>query len=141
VPALEVRSMPFPQDTNDVCRLAVDGWPLNSQPLPLQLRRKQRAPKHTTANGQPSAANIRPYLWYNGAELLVEETELKWRVVLEQDKETGEWAIWAPELPGCVSAGDTEEAALNNIREAIALYLQPDAIEVSPDAIVTEIAA
>lgn len=66
---------------------------------------------------------------------------MKWRVVLEQDKETGEWAVWAPELPGCVSAGDTEADALENIKEAITLYLQPDPISVSPDAIVTEIAA
>ena len=66
---------------------------------------------------------------------------MKWRVVLEQDKETGEWAAWAPELPGCVSAGDTEDDALNNIREAIALYLQPDPVAVSPDAIIREIVA
>ena len=66
---------------------------------------------------------------------------MKWRVVLEQDKGTGEWAVWAPELSGCVSAGATEDEALQNIREAIALYLRPDTIDVSPDAIVTEIAA
>ena len=52
---------------------------------------------------------------------------MKWRVVTE----TGDWAVWCPELPGCVSAGETEEEALENIREArrvadpfgIALYL------------------
>jgi len=55
---------------------------------------------------------------------------VNWRVVLEQDDETGEWAAWVPELPGCVSAGDTEEDALHDIREAIALYLQPDPIPV-----------
>lgn len=50
---------------------------------------------------------------------------MKWRVILEQDQDTGDWAIWCPELPGCVSAGKTEEA-LENIREAIQLYLEPD---------------
>ncbi|HOP81392.1 MAG TPA: type II toxin-antitoxin system HicB family antitoxin, partial [Armatimonadota bacterium] len=25
---------------------------------------------------------------------------MKWRVVLEQDPETGDWAVWVPELPG-----------------------------------------
>jgi predicted RNase H-like HicB family nuclease len=40
-----------------------------------------------------------------------------------------------------VSAGVTQEEALENIHEAIALYLQQDPIEVSSDAIVTEIAA
>lgn len=66
---------------------------------------------------------------------------MNWRVILEQDKETGDWAVWVPELPGCVSAGDTEEEALENIREAIALYLQPDRVDVSPDALIREIAA
>lgn len=32
---------------------------------------------------------------------------MKWRVILEPDLETAEWAIWCPELPGCVSAGET----------------------------------
>jgi len=53
---------------------------------------------------------------------------MKWRVILETDLETGDWAVWCPELPGCVSAGETEEEALENIREAIALYLEPDPI-------------
>ncbi len=50
---------------------------------------------------------------------------MKWRVILEPDPETGEWAIWCAELPGCVSAGETQEVALENIREAIELYLEP----------------
>ena len=57
---------------------------------------------------------------------------MKWRVILEFDSETGDWAVWCPELPGCVSAGETESEALENIleniREAIALYLEPDSI-------------
>ncbi len=63
----------------------------------------------------------------------------KWRVVLEQDPETGDWAAWCPELPGCTSAGDTKEEALENIEEAIELYLQPDSIELEPGAILQEI--
>ena len=51
---------------------------------------------------------------------------MKWRVLLQQDSETGDWAAWCPELLGCASAGETEEEAMNNIREAIELYLQPD---------------
>jgi predicted RNase H-like HicB family nuclease len=43
----------------------------------------------------------------------------KWRVVLEQDSETGDWAAWCPELPGRTSTGDTKEEALENIEEAI----------------------
>ncbi len=64
---------------------------------------------------------------------------MKWRVVLEKDSETGDWAVWCPELPGCVSAGETEAAALENIREAIALYLEPDPIELDPGALVREV--
>jgi len=64
---------------------------------------------------------------------------MKWRVVLETDPETGDWAIWCPELPGCVSAGETEEDALNNIREAIALYLEPDPLNLQLGAIVREV--
>ena len=52
---------------------------------------------------------------------------MKWRVVLEADLETGEWAVWCPELPGCVSCGQTEEEALENILEAIELYLETSA--------------
>ncbi|MEY2831423.1 MAG: hypothetical protein RLZZ574_681 [Cyanobacteriota bacterium] len=63
----------------------------------------------------------------------------KWRVVLEQDSETGDWAAWCPELPGCTSCGDTKEEALENIEEAIELYLQPDSIELEPGAILQEI--
>ena len=53
---------------------------------------------------------------------------MRWRVALEYDQETGDWAAWCPELPGCASAGETEAEALENIREAIELYLQSDQI-------------
>ncbi len=65
---------------------------------------------------------------------------MKWRVILERDPETGDFAVWCPELPGCTSAGETEEEALANIREAIALYLQRDPLELSPGAIELEVA-
>ncbi|MBX3289396.1 MAG: type II toxin-antitoxin system HicB family antitoxin [Acidobacteria bacterium] len=64
---------------------------------------------------------------------------MKWRVVLEQDETTGEWAVWCPELPGCASAGVTEEDALENIREAIELYLEPDQYVFAPTAVVREV--
>lgn len=43
-------------------------------------------------------------------------------VVIEKD-EHGFYA-WCPELKGCQSQGDSLEAALMNIREAIELYLE-----------------
>ena len=64
---------------------------------------------------------------------------MKWRVVLEQDPETGEWAVWCPELPGCTSSGATEDEAMENIREAIELYLEPDAFVLPPSAVVREV--
>lgn len=48
------------------------------------------------------------------------------RVVLELDEDTHSWSAVCPELPGCATAGDSKEEALENIREAIALYLTPD---------------
>jgi len=63
------------------------------------------------------------------------------RVILEPDPETGDWAAWVPELPGCVTAGESEEDALTNIREAISLYLRPDPINLEPGAIIKEVAA
>jgi predicted RNase H-like HicB family nuclease len=64
---------------------------------------------------------------------------MKWRVILESDSETKDWAVWCPELPGCVSAGETEEEALENIREAISLYLEPDPIELKSGAVLREV--
>jgi predicted RNase H-like HicB family nuclease len=64
---------------------------------------------------------------------------MKWRVILEQDPDTNDWAAWCPELPGCASAGMTEEEALQNIREAIELYLEPDPIPMPPASVVREV--
>jgi predicted RNase H-like HicB family nuclease len=64
---------------------------------------------------------------------------MKWRVILEPDIETGDWAIWCPELPGCSSAGETEAEALQNIQEAIALYLEPAPVNLLPSAVIREV--
>ncbi|HOC32002.1 MAG: type II toxin-antitoxin system HicB family antitoxin [Armatimonadetes bacterium] len=64
---------------------------------------------------------------------------MNWRVVLEKDVDTGDWAIWCPELPGCVSAGRDEAEALENIREAISLYLEPEALDLSREATVRQV--
>lgn len=64
---------------------------------------------------------------------------MKWRVILEPDQETGDFAVWCPELPGCTSAGETQEEALLNIQEAIKLYLEPDVLELPPGAVTKEV--
>jgi predicted RNase H-like HicB family nuclease len=61
------------------------------------------------------------------------------RVVFEQDPDTGDYAVWCPELPGCASAGETEEEASANIREAIALYLEPTDLELGTSTFVREV--
>ncbi len=65
---------------------------------------------------------------------------MNWRVVLEFDEETGDYAVWCPELPGCTSAGCTEEEALRNIREAIDLYLEQGELDLPPRAEVRDVA-
>ncbi|MDN7013469.1 type II toxin-antitoxin system HicB family antitoxin [Methanoculleus sp. FWC-SCC3] len=48
---------------------------------------------------------------------------MKLRVVLEPSEEGG-YTVYVPSLPGCISEGDTRDKALENIREAIELYLE-----------------
>lgn len=43
-------------------------------------------------------------------------------IVLEKTG-TG-FSTYAPDLPGCVSTGESEEAAISNMREAIAFHLE-----------------
>jgi predicted RNase H-like HicB family nuclease len=66
---------------------------------------------------------------------------VKFRVVLEPSEEGG-FAAVVPSLPGCISEGDTREEALANVREAIALYLEPidDDTVFGPDVEVVEVA-
>ncbi|RLI19656.1 type II toxin-antitoxin system HicB family antitoxin [Candidatus Bathyarchaeota archaeon] len=55
---------------------------------------------------------------------------MKIKVVLEPQEEGG-YTVYVPSLPGCISEGETVEEALENIKEAISLYL-----EVSDDDLV-----
>jgi predicted RNase H-like HicB family nuclease len=50
---------------------------------------------------------------------------MKFRVLLEYDPDTGSYSAVCPELPGCASAGLTEDEARKSIEEAIRLYLAP----------------
>jgi len=63
------------------------------------------------------------------------------KVILEPSSEGG-YTVYVPSLPGCISEGDTKEAALDNIREAIELYLEPveDDIVLEPNSETIEIA-
>ena len=64
---------------------------------------------------------------------------MKFRIVLEFDPEVGSFSAVCPELPGCASAGETEEEARQNIEEAIKLYLAPAEINMPDKAKVLEV--
>lgn len=49
---------------------------------------------------------------------------MKLQIILEPSDEGG-YTVTVPSLPGCISEGDTKEEAINNIKEAIELYLEP----------------
>ncbi len=46
------------------------------------------------------------------------------KIVLERSEDGGYTAI-VPSLPGCISEGNSKEEAINNIKQAIDLYLEP----------------
>ena len=48
---------------------------------------------------------------------------MRYTVVLEREPDGG-YVVSVPALPGCVSQGEDRAEALNNIREAIELYLE-----------------
>ena len=62
------------------------------------------------------------------------------RLIVEHDPDTSRWSAVFPEIPGCASAGDTEEEAIANAREALALWFEPIALELSPGAKVLDVA-
>jgi antitoxin HicB len=47
----------------------------------------------------------------------------KFTAVFEKNEDGG-YTVTVPSLPGCISEGDTFDEALENIKEAITLYLE-----------------
>ncbi len=66
---------------------------------------------------------------------------MKLAVVLEPSEEGG-YTAYVPSLPGCISEGDSKDEALQNIREAVELYLETveDDAAYGPDSEITEVA-
>lgn len=54
---------------------------------------------------------------------------MRYTVLLEECEEGG-YTVTCPALPGCISEGDTYEEALENIKDAIQLYLRAVANEI-----------
>ncbi len=65
---------------------------------------------------------------------------MRLKVVLEPSDEGG-YTVYVPALPGCISEGETRIEALENIREAIELYLDSTDVEgAQADSLIEEIA-
>jgi predicted RNase H-like HicB family nuclease len=65
---------------------------------------------------------------------------MKVKVALEKSEDGG-YTVYVPSLPGCISEGDSIEEAIENISEAIELYLEPvdDDLAALNDVIIKEI--
>lgn len=59
------------------------------------------------------------------------------KVVFEPAVERG-YTVYVPALPACISEEDTLKEARQNIREAIALYLEPAEEPTAPEGGVVE---
>ena len=64
---------------------------------------------------------------------------MKIRLIVEHDSETGRYSSVFPELPGCASAGDTEDEAIANAREALELWFEPSEIPLPETARLVEV--
>lgn len=61
---------------------------------------------------------------------------MNFKVVVERG-EDGYFVAHCPSLKGCWSQGKTRQEALDNIREAIDLYLEPESGDLMPRSIAT----
>ena len=48
---------------------------------------------------------------------------LEYNAIFQKEEEGG-YSVWVPMLQGCTSQGETFEEALDNIKEAMTLYLE-----------------
>jgi predicted RNase H-like HicB family nuclease len=49
---------------------------------------------------------------------------MKLKIILEPSEDSG-YTVTVPSLPGCISEGNSKKEAIENIQEAIELYLEP----------------
>ena len=62
------------------------------------------------------------------------------RLFVEYDAQTKRWSAVFPELPGCASAGDTEDEAVENAKEALALWFEPAPVDLPKNGKLLEVA-
>ena len=48
----------------------------------------------------------------------------KYEIIIHCSNEDGAFVAEAPELPGCMAHGGTQEAALEHIKQAVGLWLE-----------------
>jgi len=65
---------------------------------------------------------------------------MKLRLLVEFDPAVKRWAAVFPELPGCASAGDTEEEGIANAKEALALWFEHVPVKLGKRAKLLELA-
>ncbi len=66
----------------------------------------------------------KPFTGSSGKDYTVTVENQPYQVILYDDTESGGYWIDCPFLPGCASQGDTEEEALEMIKDAIAGHLE-----------------
>jgi predicted RNase H-like HicB family nuclease len=64
---------------------------------------------------------------------------MKLRLLVEFDAGVKRWSAIFPELPGCGSAGGTEAEAIQNAREALALWFEPSDVKLPKKAKLVEL--
>ena len=62
------------------------------------------------------------------------------RLVVQFDPDARRWSVVFPELAGCASAGDTEEDAVRNAKEANTLWFAPSDLPLDKNTKVLEVA-
>lgn len=55
---------------------------------------------------------------------LNEYLQVPYRMEIVEDKEEGGYVACYPELPGCISCGDTMESAVSNVQDAKQAWLE-----------------
>ena len=58
---------------------------------------------------------------------------------MQFDPDAERWSAVFPEVPGCATAGDTEAAAIENAKEALALWFAPSDLSLDKGAKVLEV--
>ncbi len=54
---------------------------------------------------------------------------MRLKIILEKQEEGG-YTVYVPSLPGCISQGETKTEAMQNIKEAIELYLETESDDI-----------